>query len=102
MASLYKASMKSERTLFFVRTVREHIYGSFDYKCDMEKLVFFLGTKKCFKLRNLPSRSSTLFPSRRSARPFLNCDQRTKSATFFKEFSGKLTFYTLYSRKVRY
>ena len=65
----------------------------------MEKLVFFLGTKKCFKLRNLPSRSSTLFPSRRSARPFLNCDQVSSR---FTEYSGKLTFYTLCSRNVRY
>ena len=34
------------------------------------KAVFFLGTKKSFKLRNLPSRTSTLFPSWRSTCPF--------------------------------
>ena len=60
---------------------------------------FFLGTKKSFKLRNLPSRTSTLFLSRWSACPFLNCDQVSNR---FTEFSGKLTFYTLCSRKVRY
>ena len=59
----------------------------------------FLGSKKSFNLRNLPSRTSTLFLSRRSACPFLNCDQVSNR---FTEFSGKLTFYTLCSRKVRY
>ena len=34
------------------------------------KAVFFLGTKKSFKLRNLPSRTSALFPSWRSTCPF--------------------------------
>ena len=34
------------------------------------KAVLFLGTKKSFKLRNLPSRTSTLFPSWRSTCPF--------------------------------
>ena len=60
---------------------------------------FFLGTKKSFKLRNLPSRPSTLFLSRRSACPFLNCDQVSSR---FTEYSRKLTFHTLCSRKVRY
>ena len=60
---------------------------------------FFLGTKKSFKLQNLPSRTSTLFLSRRSACPFLNCDQVSNR---FTEYSGKLKFYTLCSRKVRY
>ena len=36
------------------------------------KAVFFLGTKKSFKLRNLPSRTSTLFPSWWSTCPFLS------------------------------
>ena len=61
-------------------------------------LFFFLGTKKSFKLRNLPSRTSTLFLSRWSACPFLNCDQVSSR---FTEYSGKLTFYTC-SRKARY
>ena len=59
--------------------------------------VTFLETKKSFKLRNLPSRTSTLFCSRRSACPFLNYDQVSK---VLKKLSG--TFYTLCSRKVRY
>ena len=58
-----------------------------------------MGTKKSFKLRNLLSRTSTLFLSRRSACPFLNCDQVSSR---FTEYTGKLTFYTLCSRKVRY
>ena len=64
-----------------------------------KRFFFFLGTTKSFKLRNLPSRTSTLFLSRWSACPFLNCDQVSNR---FTEFSGKLTFYTLCSRKARY
>ena len=58
-------------------------------------------SKKSFNLRNLPSRTSTLIVSFTAERfdPFLNCDQLNN---LFKEFSGKLTFYTLCSRKVRY
>ena len=41
--------------------------------------------------RDLPSRTSTLFPLQRSAFPFLNCNQ---VSNLFKEFSGKLTSYT--------
>ena len=49
----------------------------------------FLGTKKSFKLRNLPSRTSTLFLSRRSASPFLNA---TKSAAVLQNFQINLHF----------
>ena len=98
--TLYKAPTKSERNVFFsvsdcrffnsFRTVREHMYGSFDYTCDVQKLFFFfLGTKKSLKLRNLPSRTSTLFLPRRSDCPILNSDQVSNRLT---EFSGKLTF----------
>ena len=67
------------------RTVREHMYGSFDYTCDMWKFVFFLRTKKSFKLQNLPSRTSTLFLSRRIGALVLFWTA-TKSATFLKNF----------------
>ena len=60
------------------------------------KSLFSFLTKKSLKLGKLPSRTPTVFPSRRSACP-LNCDQVSE---VFKEFS--VTFYTLCSRKVRY
>ena len=69
--ALFKAPTKSELNLLWVHisnspgTVREDMYGSFDYTCDMRRFVFFLRTKKSFKLQNLPSRTSTLFLSRR-------------------------------------
>ena len=46
---------------------------------------FFLGTKKSFKLQNLPSRTSTLFLSRRIGALVLFWTA-TKSATFLKNF----------------
>ena len=48
---------------------------------------------------NSPSRTPTLFLSRRTACPFLNCDQ---VSNLFKEFSGKLTVYTLFPWKVHH
>ena len=67
------------------KTVREHMYGGFDYTCDMRKFVFLLTTKKSWKLQNLPSRTSTLFLSLRIGALFLFWTA-TKSATFLKNF----------------
>ena len=53
------------------KTVCEHMYGGFDYTCDMRKFVFLLRTKKSCKLQNLPSRTSTLFLSLRIGALFL-------------------------------
>ena len=50
-----------------------------------KSLFSFWRQKKSFKLRNLPSRTSTLFRSRRSACPFLNYDQVSK---VLKKLSG--------------
>ena len=60
------------------------------------KSLFSFLTKKSLKLGSLPSRTSTVFPSQRSACPLI-CDQVRK---VFKEFS--VTFYTLCSRKVQH
>ena len=105
--TLYKAPTKSERNLFSVSV--DFLIHSEQYantcmavlirRVTCKSFFFFLGTKKSFKLRNLPSRTSTLFLSRRSAWPFLKCDQVSNR---FTEFSGKLTSYTLCLRKVRY
>ena len=46
-------------------------------------------SKKSFNLLNLPSSTSTLFPSWRSACPFLNCDQ---FKNFLKNFQVNLHF----------
>ena len=67
------------------------------------KSFFFLsfgGQRKVLSCEILPPRTSTLFLSRRSACPFLNCDQVSNRLT---KFSGnlKLSIYTLCSRKVR-
>ena len=51
---------------------------------------FLLGTKKSLKLRNLPSRTSTLFLSRRSACQVF-CTA-TKSATVLQNFQVNLHF----------
>ena len=68
------------------KTVREHMYGGFDYTCDMRKFVFLiLRTKKSCKLQNLPSRTSTLFLSRWIGALVLFLTA-TKSATFLKNF----------------
>ena len=92
--ALFKAPTKLERNFcqcrFFnsPRTVREHMYDSFDYTWDMWKFVFFLRTcpaKKSFKLQNLPSRTSTLFLSRWIGALVLFWTA-TKSATFLKNF----------------
>ena len=103
--TLYKAPMKSERNLFFVSV--DFLINSEQYtntcmavlirRVTCKSFFFFLWTKKSLKLQNLPSRTSTLFLSQRSACPFLNCNQVSNRLT---EFSGKLTFYTLCSRKV--
>ena len=103
----YKAPTKAERIFFFVSV--DFLIHSEQYantcmtvlirRLTCKRFFFFLGTKKSFELRNLPSRTSTFFLSRRSACPFLNCDQVSNR---FTEFSGKLTFHTLCSRKVRY
>ena len=69
--ALFKTPTKSELNLLCVHisnspgTVREDMYGSFDYTCDRRRFVFFLRTKKSFKLQNLPSRTSTFFLSQR-------------------------------------
>ena len=99
--TLFKTPTKSELNLLCVLisnspgTVREDMYGSFDYTCDRRRFVFFLRTKKSFKLQNLPSRTSTLFLSRRIGALVLFWTA-TKSATLLKEFSGNLhsTHYT--------
>ena len=49
------------------------------------KVCFLFGDKKTFKLRNLPSKTSTLFLSRRSACLFF-WTTATKSATILKNF----------------
>ena len=49
----------------------------------------FWGQRKVLKLRNLPSRTSTLFLSRRSASPSLNA---TKSAAVLQNFQVNLHF----------
>ena len=67
------------------KTVREHMYGGFDYTCDMRKFVFLLRTTQSCKLQNLPSRTSTLFLSRRIGALVLFWTA-TKSATFLKNF----------------
>ena len=105
--TLYKAPTKSERNLFFASVyflIHSEQYANtcmtvLIRRVTCKRFFFFLGTTKSFKLRNLPSRTSTLFLSRWSACPFLNCDQVSNR---FTEFSGKLTFYTLCSRKARY
>ena len=104
--TLYKAPTKSERNIFFVSV--DFLIHSEQYantcmavlitRVACKSFFFFLGTKKSLKLRNLPSRTSTLFLPRRRDCPFLNSDQVSNRLT---EFSGKLTFYTLCSRKVR-
>ena len=89
--ALFKTPTKSELNLLCVHisnspgTVREDMYGSFDYTCDRRRFVFFLRTKKSFKLQNLPSRTSTLFLSRRIGALVLFWTA-TKSATFLKNF----------------
>ena len=84
---------------FIQNSKRTHVWQFWLDVWHVKVFFFFLGTKKSLQLRNLPSRTSTLFLSRRSACPFLNCDQVSNRLT---EFSGKLTFYTLCSRKVRW
>ena len=95
--TLYKAPTKSERNLFFASVyflIHSEQYANtcmtvLIRRVTCKRFFFFLGTTKSFKLRNLPSRTSTLFLSRRSACPFLNCDQVSNHLT---EFSGKLTY----------
>ena len=106
-AETYKAPTKSERNLFFVSVdffIHSEQYANtcmavLIRRVTCKSFFFLFGTNKSLKLRNLPSRTSTLFLSRRSTCPFLNCDQVSNRLT---EFSGKLTFYTLCSRKVRW
>ena len=107
--TLYKAPTNSERNIFFVSVdflIHSEQYANTCMAVQERRVTckssfsFFLGTNKSLKLRNLPSRTSTLFLSRRSACPFLNCDQVSNRLT---KFSGnlKLSIYTLCSRKVR-
>ena len=49
------------------------------------KFFFFLGIQKSFKLRNLSSKTLTLFPSQWSSCPSLKCDQ---VSNLLNEFSG--------------
>ena len=89
--ALFKTPTKSELNLLCVHisnspgTVREDMYGSFDYTCDRRRFVFFLRTKKSFEQQNLPSRTSTLFLSRRIGALVLFWTA-TKSATLLKNF----------------
>ena len=89
--TLFKTPTKSELNLLCVLIsnspgiVREDMYGSFDYTCDRRRFVFFLRTKKSFKLQNLPSRTSTLCLSRRIGALVLLWTA-TKSVTLLKNF----------------
>ena len=71
-ALMYKDPTKSERNLFSVSVdfLSEH-YGTHVWQFWLDvwhvKVCFLFGDKKTFKLRNLPSKTSTLFLSRRSA-----------------------------------
>ena len=95
--TLYKAPTKSERNLFFASVyflIHSEQYANtcravLIRRVTCKRFFFFLGTTKSFKLRNLPSRTSTLFLSRRSASPFLNA---TKSAAVLQNFQVKLHF----------
>ena len=60
--------------------------------------VFFLWTKESVWLRNRPSRNSTMFSSRRSAK--CTALKFNQGSEVFEDFSG--TFFTLWSRKLRF
>ena len=72
--ALYKGAEKVEtESSFFVsvdffhseQLVREHMHGSFDWTCDMQKFVFFLETKpKSFNLRKVEDLDLVFFTAK--------------------------------------
>ena len=73
--ALYKGAEKVEtESSFFVsvdffhseQLVREHMHGSFDWTCDMQKFIFFLETKpKSFNLRKVEDLDLVSFTAKR-------------------------------------